>query len=1308
MRGLAARIEGLAALLAVLLILVVLAGHILEQSGWLHDKLAAAIERQTGDSVRFERVSIHWRAPGLSLEGLQLLGEPKPDGERRELARIERAELRLGLSRRGPGLEEVRLFAGHVRLGPELYEALGTLAQTNAALGGEDGGEGESSAPDPRRTPWTRWNDLAVELDLPGGASQPLGRVDLWWRPTALKGPELLGLVTPKFGPGRARLDGIALRGEWDGKNALELALYAPSIAVPRGALPEDAWLGDLGFSDVEGRLAVDVRGTVALDGSAPPQVDVALALDQLRFESADPLFGAEEATVAAAIGFAPQPQMSPLDPEAWSGRVALRAFWNQSPISVDLDLGRDAGPGRMARLELWAPRVPVGSPVTLRTTRACTGPRTGEALGDAWAALEPGGVAALSLVAEVPAALDLFERELPPEPHIVLHVDTLGETTLRYVGWPDDRGKVQGFPVPLQNIHGTLVFAHDPEAPRRDRFGMVDVRAAPPSGTARFDGLIVSPQPDWTMTRPEVRMDLVLEDLAVDRDLELGLSGLDLGFDPFARFRPGPGLASGRVRFEQLETNGGMRLFVEVGLADTRAEISEGGLDARLENAAGRLELRFARQSFKSGLDTKRPMGAAFALVGTGSLEPDGSPMTVGARGAWREAIVPPEYDGEYGAETLELRGSLEGVDLGDGALWAALDRAGVPSADLLLSGTADLHGVLAAGGEPGGGSFAVEVEGSAMRASGGALPLALGPWRGLASARVDGDLLAWLADRGPSLDFRATAAASGPIAGDALAAARLEADAESIRVLLVGTRLDPNAPALRAALVELVGAPPSDPSEGLLPGGVELEGYFDVAAELTLPKGSSADLAPAVRLYPRSPTLRAPGLELADLRGRLDLEGERVRSNRLDARFGDTLLQLEDLELWRRDPDGRWRGGTRPMSHPAAADSNLLLGLRLSFVDLVIDGERLAALGATPGQPAEAEPAGPEQESTLVAPWRLELDARAADVLLALGSASGPVAWISGEFVPHDVRVDLGLPIGVSTARVVLERLIVENGDARGWGHADQLYATLGGRSIEDGRMVATYTAGRLTVDDLVARFAGGRITSLGVPIGPGQGPAPTLGAPRPQGRALAVDLIEGGRFDLSLGFDDLQVRMLLAGLVSTDQVTGGRVHASLRLAGLPADPLSLEGSGLVRVERARLGSVPVARAVFTALGFDATATFDRASARFDLEQGVARIEALEVQSPLLQLVGAGELGLDGRIRVDLDVEYSVLEALGPLRSLVYWFQNRLLSLSVRGDLSRPAVTVRNLFLDLFRLDVFELLVLPLPPPPPLPARF
>ncbi|MBI1379608.1 MAG: hypothetical protein GC161_00805 [Planctomycetaceae bacterium] len=1313
MRGLGARIEGLAALLAVLLLLVVLTGHLLEASGWLHRRLAAELARQTGDAVRFERVSIDWRGPGLSLDGVVLLGEPRAGGERRELARVDRVDLRVGVSAGGPGVRAVRVRGGNVRLGPELYEALGTLATANASLrGGGGGGGGEadrpSAPPDPRRTPRAKWNGLEVELDLPGGASQPLGRLDLWWRPAGPKGPELLGLVTPKFGPGRAQLDGIALRGEWDGKSALDLVLHAPSVAVPRGALPEDVWLGELGFSDVEGRLAVDARGSVSLDGSAPPQLDLALVLDELRFQSADPLFGAEEASLQASIGFAPGPAMSPLAADAWSGRVALGAFWNQSPISLNLDLGRDAGPGRLARLELWAPRVPVGSPVTLRTTRACTGPRTGEALGDAWAALEPGGVAALALVAELPEVPDLFERDDPPEPHIVLHVDTLGETSLRFLGWPDDRGKRQGFPVPLEGIRGTLVFAHDPAAPRRDRFGMVDVAAAPPTGSARFEGLIVSPRPEWTMTRPEVRMDLALEGLAVDGDLALGLSGLDLGFDPFARFEPRAGTASGRVRFEQLESNGGMRLLVEAGVEGTHARIQDGGLDLAVADANGRLRLAFARESWKSGLDTHRPLGAAFELSGKAALPPDGRPADLAASGAWREAIAPKDAER---ADTLALRWSLGAIELGDPALASALGNAGVELDGWELAGSAEVHGVLAADAGPGTGALALEAEGSELGAAGAALPVALGSWRGLASVRIDGNLLQWLANRGAALPVHAAAAARGPFAGGALAAGRVEMDPSGTTVQLAGARLDPNAPALRAALVELAGAPPSDPSEGLLPGGVEIEGHFDVSADLAYAAGAAATSAPAVRLYPRSPTLRAPGFELADLRGRLDLSGERVRSERLDARFGDTVLQLEDVELWRRDPDGRWRGGPRPMAHPGQADSKLLLGMRLSFVDLAFDGERLRALGVEAlGVEASGEDTPDESAPVpaVAAPWRLELDARAADVLLSLGSPAGPVAWISGEFVPHDVRVDLGLPIGVSTARVVIERLVVENGDARGWGRADQLYATLGGRSIEDGRMVATYTAGRLTVDDLVARFAGGRITSLGAPIGPGRGPAPSLGAPRPQGRALAVDLIEGGRFDLSLGFDDLEVRTLLAGLVSTEQVTGGRVHASLRLAGLPADPLSLVGSGLVRIERARLGSVPVARAVFTALGFDATATFDRARARFDLAQGVAEIEGLEVQSPLLQLVGAGELGLDGQLAIDLDVEYSVLKALGPLRSLVYWFQNRILRLSVRGDLSRPAVTVRNLLFDLFQRDASDLPVLPLPPPPPLPARF
>ena len=83
-----------------------------------------------------------------------------------------------------------------------------------------------------------------------------------------------------------------------------------------------------------------------------------------------------------------------------------------------------------------------------------------------------------------------------------------------------------------------------------------------------------------------------------------------------------------------------------------------------------------------------------------------------------------------------------------------------------------------------------------------------------------------------------------------------------------------------------------------------------------------------------------------------------------------------------------------------------------------------------------------------------------------------------------------------------------------------------------------------------------------------------------------------------------------------------------------------------------------------------------------------------------PLLRLEGAGTWDLDGRLDADLEVRYSLIEKLGPLRVFVNWFQDSILRVSVRGDVYRPVVLLRNSLLELFGERADPGPRLPLPP--------
>jgi hypothetical protein len=167
-------------------------------------------------------------------------------------------------------------------------------------------------------------------------------------------------------------------------------------------------------------------------------------------------------------------------------------------------------------------------------------------------------------------------------------------------------------------------------------------------------------------------------------------------------------------------------------------------------------------------------------------------------------------------------------------------------------------------------------------------------------------------------------------------------------------------------------------------------------------------------------------------------------------------------------------------------------------------------------------------------------------------------------------------------------------------------------------------------------------------------------------------------------------------------------GYLDARFSLRGELDRLLEIEGSGFGRIEETVLWSVPVVRDLFSQLGLDETAVFDEMQSSFRVGEGAVRMEDMVVRSPLLKLRGGGLLRFDGTLRHDLEVRYSLVDRFGPFGSLVYWLQNRLLAISIRGDMSRPRVITRGVFSNPFGGDGDAWRALPYPDFSPLPARF
>jgi hypothetical protein len=298
-------------------------------------------------------------------------------------------------------------------------------------------------------------------------------------------------------------------------------------------------------------------------------------------------------------------------------------------------------------------------------------------------------------------------------------------------------------------------------------------------------------------------------------------------------------------------------------------------------------------------------------------------------------------------------------------------------------------------------------------------------------------------------------------------------------------------------------------------------------------------------------------------------------------------------------------------------------------------------------------------------------------------------------GEVLPSNVNLDVGLPLEIIGATVEVGDLVLEGGRVRGWWQVSGLDAVVAGRRIEDAEMTMTFVDGRLTVDNLRGGFGSGEITSLG--------------GGEATDRALAVDLSAPYGYALALQLHGVEVDELLGGLFESSVTDLGEVNASMRLRGRGGDVMALSGSGGVRLVDARLWSIPVARELFRSLGADETAVFDRMEMRWSLDKGVMQMKDMRVRSPLLQLIGEGWVAFTGELHSDLQVRYSLLDKIGALNRVVYWLNNSLWQVALRGDLTRPQVRVRNsIFEFLFGFEDDPPRSLPLPGWSPLSSRF
>jgi hypothetical protein len=364
--------------------------------------------------------------------------------------------------------------------------------------------------------------------------------------------------------------------------------------------------------------------------------------------------------------------------------------------------------------------------------------------------------------------------------------------------------------------------------------------------------------------------------------------------------------------------------------------------------------------------------------------------------------------------------------------------------------------------------------------------------------------------------------------------------------------------------------------------------------------------------------------------------------------------------------------------------------------------EGSRLESRFSTDGFPLDAEH------------LRLLLDPKTLDALLGelhlrgrIDVGDGRFALISprqgesrielsGKVTPNDMSLQLGVPLSIRSASASIDKLILTGGRVRAVLRIDDLYGEIADRKLERANLLLTYVQPRLSIESLSGQFEGGEIRPLGESSARG-------------GTVFSLDLEEPYPFQLALELRAVEVGSLVHGLFPSNIAAKGQLDCRLRLTGDTEDLLGIQGSGSISVRHSRLWSVPVFRALLSQIGLGDEAVFDSMASNFRIKNGVIYMNDNAVNSQVVQLVGdSGELDLDGRMKFDLDLHYAIVDRLGPIRRLLYSIQNSLLSVQIRGDMSRPEVILRNPIGRLFSGSATARRQLPLPEFARLPARF
>ncbi len=1131
--------------------------------------------------------------------------------------------------------------------------------------------------------------DFDLSMKLPSGAVETIGRMDLSMSPGDAQDARIFGRLVPEFLVAKRPPGVIWLSGSIDEQGAVELDGVARALEVRTERDATGEVVGRLSAFRPQARVDLTAKARFDFSHSILPTVsgrlsvtDGSLILPWLPRSESRPV---RDMDLAMELKFEPQAE-NPFDPDAWSARGSMTAGWEDLRGSSAFRMGGFAPEGSI--LDAWVdlPSAPLGE----KLAELAAGERGLVEIEDM---LAPRGSADVSIGVRLPRQSTKPKGDAAPIARSLerfFSIRPRGDAELAYHGGIDRKtGRRDiGFPLPVGSVNGDVTWSIRPSGDYQGQLAFYDVKGKHQGGPVDVQGSMHF-IPRWLFATPELvylvptpfHLIVESENLVLDGAFRRAMKGLE-GVPDVRQILPTWNPSGGALDFHlelwRTVDRQELSLDLDAKLSGVSARWAELSVPVSDVEGSVRIQTNGGGPERGAGLVTldltAKTTAARKPVHVQGRVSSDGKSRSL----AWFDVnaaeLNPRSGDlrAELGRKNPEALSALDATGIADfvdahvttvraipwpesnglrdidrerhayaGGLATWLDVSPTPErSGLRLQPrqfsvvTRNTHGRLRVV------SVLPPLDPELLRAKEAGDPRPKDP------SNPDGPTIPAVSIGGRVQGLWRQSGPSVPV----VASFRAVGEAPP-RFVAYGAGLDISNDGLIGSLIETARAASSSDGGNYDPidtDSVDLAGRVDFGASFTLPATPAGPLTDTqFSLEARLDRLDVGGSQvLRDVSAHLtfvEASGQWV-GEEVQAKLGRTPVRLEDVSWTPTESGSEFR-------------------TRITAKGLPIDEEHLSFF------------LDPATQRVVLEDLRARgtFDLNGAELLLWRGDAGEVSVTLDGELGVKDAFVDMGVPIELALVESVDLHLAHEGRGLRALAGIRGAFGTIAGRRIENARLGLTYIEPRLVIEALDGRFEGGRLRAIGSNVSAGAD-------------LFTIDLAPPFPFELAAEMKDVDIGEFLRGVFDSDFANRGRMDMNMRLSGDFEHLTELRGGGRIEITDSALWAIPAFQALSTRLGIDTTVLFRTMRCDYTIGQGELVMDRMRVDSDLLSLVGDGSMSFEGNVTSDLEVRYSLVDRLGPLTRLLYWIQNSLLRVSIRGTMERPTVVLRGLISQLF----------------------